>query len=278
MLPHMPSTGAIPDCRLVNGSTGDPVLYVDYPGKNNALLFDAGEICNLDTQKMADLEALFITHHHMDHFVGFDRILRANLDSDKVVHIFGPTGTIRKIYRRITSYEIQFFPFQKVIFKVYEIVGKKLCWANLECARHFPEPKVTQAAWKAPLIFEDPNLHVEAVSVDHTVPCLAYALTEESGVRVAYVTDTLWSAKSRPGLVKLAARADRLYCDSFYALADKKFANTYKHMTATHAAQLARQAKVGELVLMHFSTRYRDRYQDLVEEARAIFPNVRAEV
>ena len=273
----MPSTGAIPDCRLVNGSTGDPLLFIDYPGKNNALLFDAGELCNLDTQKMADLEALFITHNHMDHFVGFDRILRANLDSDKVVHIFGPVGTIKRIYQRINSYEIQFFPFQKVIFKVHEIVGRKLRWANLECVRRFPEPRVMETRWKSPLIFENPNLQVEAVSVDHTVPCLSYALVEKNGVRVAYVTDTLWSAKSRPGLVKLAARASRLYCDSFYALADKKSAVLYKHMTATHAAQLARQAKVQELVLMHFSTRYRDRYQDLVDEARAIFPNARAE-
>ena len=31
------------EVRLVNGSTGDPVLYIDYPGRDNALLFDAGE-------------------------------------------------------------------------------------------------------------------------------------------------------------------------------------------------------------------------------------------
>jgi ribonuclease Z len=277
MLPTMSSTGVIPDCRLVNGSTGDPLLFIDYPGKNNALLFDAGELCNLETQRLADLEAVFITHHHMDHFVGFDRLLRANLDSDKVVHIFGPVGTINKIYQRITSYEIQFFPFQKVVFRVHEIVGKKLRWANLECARHFPEPDPREVRWKAPLVFENASLQVEAVPVDHTAPCLAYALVEKSGTRIAYVTDTLWSAKSKPGLVKLARRADRLYCDSFYDLADKKSAVTHKHMTATHAAQLARLAKVQELVLIHFSTRYRGHYEDLVEEARAIFPNVKAE-
>ena len=273
----MSSTRPISECRLVNGSSGDPLLYIDYPGKNNALLFDSGELCNLDTQRLADLEAVFITHHHMDHFVGFDRILRANLDSDKVVHIFGPVGTIAKIYQRITSYEIQFFPFQKVIFKVHEVVGKRLRWANLECARRFPEPVIKVSPCKGPLIFENADIQVEAVPVDHTVPCLAYALVEKGGARVAYVTDTLWSAKSRPGLVKLATRACRLYCDSFYALADKKAAVTYKHMTATHAAQLARLAKVQELVLIHFSSRYRDRYQDLVDEAAAIFPNVTAE-
>src|SRR5260370_24998887 len=140
MLPRMRSTGTISDCRLVNGSTGDPLLYIDYPGKNNALLVDAGELFNLQSKHLPGLEAIFITHHHIDHFVGFDRILRANLDSDKVVHVFGPVGTIAKIYQRITSYAIQFSPFQKVVFKVHEILEKRLRWAFLECARRFPEP------------------------------------------------------------------------------------------------------------------------------------------
>jgi ribonuclease BN (tRNA processing enzyme) len=272
----MPST--IPECRLINGSTGDPILYVTFPGKNKALLFDAGELCRLEPERLADLQAVFITHHHMDHFVGFDRILRANLDSDKVVHIFGPEGTIAKIYQRITSYAIQFFPFQKVIFKVHEVLEKRLRWAFLECARHFPEPVVEETRWKGPMVFDNPDLKVEAVHVDHTVPCLAYALVEKkTGWRLAYVTDTLWSLKVRPRLVKLAKGANRLFCDSYYVLADKKSAATHKHMTATHAAQLARQANVQELMLMHFSTRYRDNYQALVDEARAIFPNVSAE-
>src|SRR4051812_27426129 len=100
------------EIRLVNGSTGDPALYVDYPGKDNALLFDAGENGNLDPQRLADLDAVFLTHHHVDHFIGFDRIVRANLDCDKTLDVYGPPGTIRKIYDRIKSYEYQYFPFQ----------------------------------------------------------------------------------------------------------------------------------------------------------------------
>jgi ribonuclease Z len=49
-------------------------------------------------------------------------------------------------------------------------------------------------------------------------------------------------------------------------------------MMAPQSAELARRAKVGELVLMHFSTRYAGEYEQLVEEARAVFPNVRAEL
>jgi ribonuclease Z len=49
-------------------------------------------------------------------------------------------------------------------------------------------------------------------------------------------------------------------------------------MTATQAAEYAREAGVGELVLIHFASRYKGRYETLVEEACAIFPNTIAEI
>src|SRR5262245_28795218 len=105
----MPQSRLASDIRLVNGSTGDPSLYIDYPGRDNALLFDAGENAALDAERLGDLEAVFITHHHVDHFIGFDRIVRANIDRDKTLHVYGPEGTIRKVYDRIKSYEYPFF-------------------------------------------------------------------------------------------------------------------------------------------------------------------------
>ena len=70
--------GSLPlDLRaLVNGSTGDPALLVDYPGRDDAILFDAGENCSLDSKILGDLRAVFLSHHHVDHFIGFDRIVR----------------------------------------------------------------------------------------------------------------------------------------------------------------------------------------------------------
>jgi ribonuclease Z len=330
----MPAARTASETRLVNGSTGDPALYVDYPGKNNALLFDAGELGNLDSQRLADLEAVFITHHHLDHFSGFDRVVRYNLDSDKTLHVFGPEGTITRVYQRIKSYEIQFFPFQKTVFKVHEVLGERLRWALLDCAEHFPEPAIEEEDWNGPVLFENAELKVEAMAVDHTVPCLAFALVEKAGyhpdaaklqagvlrpgpwveqaltalqedrpaetlleiqggkftlgllaeqyftlsagARVAYVTDTLWSKKVKPGLLKLAARASVLYCDSYYANAERKSAGIHRHMTATHAAELAKRARAQQLILMHFGPRYRGRYQELIDEARALFPRVSA--
>ena len=321
---------------LVNGSTGDPVLYLDYPGADNALLFDGGENCALGTAQLGDLEAVFITHHHVDHFIGLDRIIRANMDRDKVLHVFGPAGTIRKVYDRITAYDYPYFPFQKIVVKVTELLGGATRTGVLECTKKFPEPEVTELPWGGPVCYENADLQIEAAPADHTVPCLAFALVEKTGyhpdreklaagglrpggwvqevlrqlrsgadpatrleidggsfnlgtlaanyftksqgARVAYVTDTLWSDASRPNLVKLAKGAWRLYCDSFYASSEAKQAAKYKHMTAPHAGELAKLAKVEQLILIHFATRYAGKYHRLIEEAAAVFPRVAAEI
>ena len=95
---------------------------------------------------------------------------------------------------------------------------------------------------------------------------------------MAYVTDTFWAEPLRPQLAALAKGAWRLYCDSFYAAAQAKEAAKHRHMTAPQAGELARLAKVEQLVLIHFAARYAGRYRQLVDEAAAVFPRVTAEI
>lgn len=321
--------------RLVNGSTGDPVLYLDYPGSNNALLFDGGDNAALSLAELGDLEAVFVTHHHIDHFVGLDRVLRANMDKDKTLHLFGPVHTIRRVSDRIRAYEHQFFPFQKLALAVHELGEGTRRTAVLECAKRFAEPEVTEQAWAGRVCYSTDDLEVEAVAVDHTAPCLAYAMAERSGfhpdpekiaagllrsggwvqealrllradaaggtrleiqggsftlealakqyfvespgARIAYVTDTQWTDETRPKLVKLARGAWRLYCDSYYARKEAKNAGTHRHMMAHQAGELAKLARVEQLVLIHFAPRYAGRYPMLVDEAAEVFPRVTAE-
>ena len=332
----MPAARALSTVQLVNGSTGDPLLYLDYPGSDNALLFDAGESCRLTMKQLADLEAVFLTHHHIDHFVGFDRILRANLDHDKTLVIVGPPRTIERVYARATAYDHSFFPFMKLELEVRELHGGFLRIGRFGCAGKFAAPVVTEEPWSTPICYRTNALHVEAVPVVHTVPCFAYALveaggwhpdpdklavgslkpgawvaatlellrsnadmaaevtidggsrklgdlaeryfTQTAGARIAYITDTLLTDELRPSLVKLAKNAAFLYCDSFYASSQSKDAAKHKHMMTHQAAELAKAAKVDQLILIHHATRYAGRYEALLAEAAAIFPRVRHEL
>jgi ribonuclease Z len=62
-------------------------------------------------------------------------------------------------------------------------------------------------------------------------------------------------------------------CESQYRDADAELARRNFHMTAAQTASLAKRAKVGKLVLFHFSDRYRLLgWSDMLAEAQAIFP------
>ena len=65
--------------RLVNDAFGDPGLYVDFRDERRALLFDLGNITGLPPRKLMRLSHVFVTHTHMDHFAGFDHLLRVVL-------------------------------------------------------------------------------------------------------------------------------------------------------------------------------------------------------
>jgi ribonuclease Z len=86
---------------------------------------------------------------------------------------------------------------------------------------------------------------------------------------VAFVFDTRWC----DGAVALAADADLLVCESTFLEADADRAREYGHMTARQAGELAAIAGARRLVLTHFSGRYPDSHQFLVE-ARERFDDV----
>ena len=79
---------------LVNGRSGDPALYIETLFEKRAILFDLGDISNLPPRKIQRLEHIFVSHTHIDHFIGFDRLKNdmpvrpARIPADPVVPRF----------------------------------------------------------------------------------------------------------------------------------------------------------------------------------------------
>ncbi len=72
-------------------------------------------------------------------------------------------------------------------------------------------------------------------------------------------------------LVGIAGDADLLVCESTYLWRDRDTARKFGHLTARQAAQLARDAGAGQLILTHVSRRYPAR--EIQDEARSVFPD-----
>jgi ribonuclease BN (tRNA processing enzyme) len=89
---------------LVNGRYGDPVVYVETLFEKRGLLFDLGEIASLSSRKVQRIDRIFVSHAHIDHFVGFDHLLRLLVGREKTVCIFGPSGLADHVYHKLQGY------------------------------------------------------------------------------------------------------------------------------------------------------------------------------
>ena len=90
---------------------------------------------------------------------------------------------------------------------------------------------------------------------------------EKQGTKLVHIGDTGRTSN----LLEICQDADTLVIESTYVSEDAEMAKDFAHLTAAQAANLAKDAGVGKLILTHISRRYRER--DIREEAQGIFPN-----
>lgn len=92
--------------------------------------------------------------------------------------------------------------------------------------------------------------------------------TPRRGSRLVHVGD----CGDTENLFDVSKEADALVIEATYLDFEADLARKFGHLTAKQAAELAKRANVGHLYLTHISRRYRER--EVLDEARAIFPNV----
>ena len=160
------------NCLLVTVDTGQ---------SRHQLLFDCGGDCleGLPIRDVQSIEGLFFSHYHIDHIAGFDTFLRHNFGRPgKPVRIWGPQGTIELIGHRLQGVTWNLVEACEGVWFVNEIrpdcVEQVLYRANEGFAVRHP----TGAHKFAGVVYEGPTFTVEAVLLDHGVPCAGYLLRE----------------------------------------------------------------------------------------------------
>jgi len=96
-------------------------------------------------------------------------------------------------------------------------------------------------------------------------------VTEDPAAPLSYAfcSDTMYA----PEIVPLIQKVSALYHESTFLESEAALAAPTKHSTAKQAAEIAKLARVGKLILGHYSTRYTNK-TTFKEEAISIFPNV----
>ena len=103
-----------------------------------------------------------------------------------------------------------------------------------------------------------------------TIPNSLLTTDPEPPFRYAYCSDTAYYEK----IIPIIEGVDCLYHEATFLTERQQRAKETGHSTATQAATIAKMAKVKQLIIGHFSSRYRQ-FEDFLKEAQEIFPNTR---
>ena len=243
--------------------------------------------------KVTNMNHIFISHAHGDHFFGLLPLLSSlglMLGRTEDLEVYIPMSLKENFERDLAAY--CHIPFK---VNLHAIDGNK-----------------------RQILYEDSEMSIETIPLNHVVPCCGFLFREKPKARVllpekclsygistrefgkikagadytlpdgtvianeeltavsdfvprsyAFCSDTAYY----PEMVPQIEGIDVLYHESTFTSEKEDQAITAGHSTAEQAAMIAKAAKVGQLVLGHYSIRYVGRTKEFVNEARCIFGN-----
>jgi ribonuclease Z len=172
---------------LVNDRFGDPGVHVDLLTERRAMLFDLGDIAPLTARHVLRLGDVFVSHTHIDHFIGFDRLLRLLVGRDKHLRLYGPRAFLDRVEAKLAAYTWNLTDrFEAdLVLSVLEVHGDGHGRrARFRLKNRFAREAEETVALEDGLILQEASLRVRAVELDHRTPCLAFALEEPEHVNV----------------------------------------------------------------------------------------------
>ncbi len=175
---------------LVNDVFGDPGLYVEIKWARRALLFDLGQNIGLGPTRLLRASEIFVSHTHMDHFIGFDQILRIALGRGKILQLHGPPGLIENVTGKLRGYTWNLVDGYPLTINVSEFHPHETRVAQFRANDGFALREASTApcpdrTYAAPFsVFADPMFTVTAVALNHRIPSFAYALQEQCHINI----------------------------------------------------------------------------------------------
>lgn len=237
------------------------------------------------------LQAIFLTHLHGDHTFGLIGMLSTFglLGRIQDLHIYGPQD-LQRIFQPQIDYFCADSPFKIILHEIdtkkpqvlYEdrsvIISTLPLSHRVPCCGYLFQEKPTLRHIRRDMIdfYHIPISQINNIKAgmdwtteDGTLIPNERLTTPSDPVRsYAYCTDTTY----RPQLAELLKGVTCLYHEATFAEEHAQLAKSTFHSTASQAAQIAKDAQACQLILGHFSSRYKSE-KVLLQEAQQIFPN-----
>lgn len=259
-------------------------------------LFDCGEGTQVALRKLnlrwKKINTIFISHTHADHITGLPGMLMlsSQVDRDEPMYIIGPPNiaeyieSSRRVLDMYINYEIVIKEVTKpgVVFETEEFQVKAFWLDHTKpCLGYVFEE------FKRPGVFNPDSARALNIPCGPLWSQLQNGITvtnndgilvkpeqvmgpKRNGIKFSFVTDT----KYLPSIAEEVKSSDLFICEGMFEQGLEKDAAEKKHMTCTQAAQIAKDAEVKKMALIHYSPRYTDyNLKLLLKQSSAIFPN-----
>ncbi|MBI3592798.1 MAG: ribonuclease Z [Nitrospirae bacterium] len=167
----------------VNGPFEDPSVHVRIIREGRALLFDIGYIGKLGLGSLLKVTDVFVTHTHIDHFVGFDILLRGILRREAPLRVFGPENIISCVEGKLKGYTWNLIKDYPVKIEVFEIRNSRMSHASFYAENSFQRLDNPESEFNGTIV-EGPLFKIKGALLSHQIPVMAYSMEEEFHINI----------------------------------------------------------------------------------------------
>jgi ribonuclease Z len=264
---------------------------------NNHFLVDCGEGTQRQMRKykvgFSKINHIFISHLHGDHFYGLVGLLSTYgiLSREKDMHIFGPKGIknatlqmlkiseshakFKMVFYELSSKESELiYEDDKVIVHTIPLMHRVYTNGYLFTEKEKSRKLNMRNISGYPEIDKADFLNIKAgravtLATGEVIPNAELTIDPAKPLSFAFCSDTSY----KPDIVPIIKNANLLYHEATFLNDRQDLAKKTKHSTSIEAAQIAKDANVGQLVIGHYSGRYPDTSL-FQKEAETVFENV----
>lgn len=259
----------------------------------HSFLLDCGEGCQMQLMryqsKISRINHILISHLHGDHFFGLIGLLNTmSLGGHRQpLHLYAPPGlaevitALLRCSHTVLSFPLQFHALESpgnIYEDLYLTIETIAMDHGVPCFgfvfREKPKPRrINKETLPPDLTVPDILLLKEGKDVYDADGHLRYknealTLPPRRSRTYAYCSDTRYNER----IIPLLEGIDLLYHEATFMQDQADKAAVRYHSTTLEAATIARKARVGQLLIGHYSSRYRE-IEPLLEEAQTVFAN-----
>lgn len=167
-----------------SGLFDDPLLLIRQRPLGSNLLFDCGQLQHLAKRTLTAIEAVFVSHGHMDHWMGIDTLTRHIYVSPKTIELFGPVGIAAKLEHKLAGYDWNLCEKNWGSYRVHEIADDMIHTHLLSGPEGYHRTRLGSCPRTSRIIFENNLLKVSAGIGDHLVDSLFFRIDEQPAFNI----------------------------------------------------------------------------------------------